>query len=140
MKLFSHWRQSVNASLPSKGKVTFINYQCSSPCPMLLRHKLKNNLAVDGIDLPGKCLPQKRQDFQQHQFTAPLYFMATVMLVSQISKSQVCYQEQLATSRYSRGPCQFKPWRNSPSPTEAVYMEARDTSGFHPNFKRYILA
>lgn len=59
------------------------------------------------------------------------------MFVSQISKGQVCYQEQLATSRYSRGPSQSKPQENPPCPTEAVYVEAQDASGFHPNLKRY---
>lgn len=107
---------------------------------MLPQHKHKNSLAVDRIDLPGKRLPQKREDFQQGQFTGPLYFTAVVMLIPQTSQSQVCCQEQLSTSRYSRGPSQFKPWTNPLSPPKVVYVKAEDTSDFHPSLRRYVLA
>lgn len=95
LKLFSCWTQPVNASLPSKVKMTFINYPCLSPYPMLPQHKHKNSLAVDRIDLPGKCLPQKREDFQQGQFTAPLYFTAIVMLIPQIARVRCAVRNNL---------------------------------------------
>lgn len=78
-----------------------------------------------------------RKDRISSSISSLLHFISWPQLISQISKGQVGYQEQLETSRYSRGPSQSKPRKNPSSPTEAVCVEAQDTSGFHPNLKRY---
>lgn len=84
-----------------------------------------------------KMPPTEKIGFPAASIHCSTLFHGHSNAVSQICKGQVCYQEQLATSRYSRSPSQSKPQKNPSSPTEAVHVKAEDTSGFHPNLKRY---
>lgn len=84
-----------------------------------------------------KMPPTEKTGFPAASIHCSTLFHGHSNAVSQICKGQVCYQEQLATSRYSRSPSQSKPQKNPSSPTEAVHVKAEDTSGFHPNLKRY---
>lgn len=62
-----------------------------------------------------------RKDRISSSINSLLHFISWPQLISQISKGQVCYQEQFATSRYSRGPSQSKTRKNPSTRTEAVY-------------------
>lgn len=107
LETFSCWRQPVNASLPSKVKMTFINYQCLSPYPKLPQHRHKNRPNLELI-----CLGDASHRTEKicSKVSSLLYFISwpQQMLIPQISQSQVCCQEQPVTSRYSRGPSHFK--------------------------------
>lgn len=62
--------------------------------------------------------------------------MATVMLIPLISQSQVCCQVNLPQI----GIVEAQVSLNPPSPPKVVYVEAQDSSDFHPSLKRYVLA
>lgn len=125
--------------LHCQAKMTLINYHCLSPHPILLQHKHKNSLAMDRIDLPGKHRPQKRLDFQTHQFTAPLYFTATVMPILQI-RVRCAVSSNLSQLSTAKIQANLNHEGTLPLSPKAVYVETQDTRDFHSSLKRYILA